>query len=87
MSEGGIPLSKKLVKYLYNRLKDYNCWEQCQLLDILYKYDPTDEKEHYEIMTTLWEKLKQSSASLVLSSIRVIIKLAKGKKDLFTNVV
>jgi hypothetical protein len=38
-------------------------------------------------MTTLWEKLKQSSAALVLSSIRVIIKLAKGKKDLFDNVV
>ncbi len=38
-------------------------------------------------MTSLWEKLKQSSASLVLSSIRVIIKLAKGKKNLFDNVV
>lgn len=38
-------------------------------------------------MTALWDKLKQSSASLVLSSIRVIIKLAKGKKDLFNNVV
>jgi hypothetical protein len=38
-------------------------------------------------MTQLWEKLKQSSISLVLSSIRVIIKLAKGKKDLFNNIV
>ena len=29
VSEGGIPLSPKLVKYLYGRLKDYNSWEQC----------------------------------------------------------
>jgi len=56
-------------------------------LDILYRYEPTDESEHYEIMTTLWEKLKQSSVALVLSSIRVIIKLASGKQDLFDNVV
>jgi hypothetical protein len=38
-------------------------------------------------MTKLWEKLKQSSAALVFSSIRVIIKLAKGKKELFDNIV
>ena len=32
VSEGGIPLTPKLVKYLYNRLKEYNGWEQTQIL-------------------------------------------------------
>ena len=44
VSEGGIPLTPKLVRYLYSRLKESNSWEQSQILEILYKYDPKDEK-------------------------------------------
>ena len=41
-SEGGIPLTSKLVLYLLHRLKEYNEWEQCSILEILYDYTPKD---------------------------------------------
>lgn len=85
-SEGGIPLNSKLALYLYNRLKEYNEWQQVSLLDILYNYEPT-EKESFEIMNILWEKLKHSSISLVLVSIKIIIKLSKDNEELFNNIV
>ena len=38
-------------------------------------------------MSNLWDKLKLSSTSLVLGSVRIIIKLSKDKSDLFKKVV
>lgn len=38
-------------------------------------------------MSILWDKLKQSSTPMVLGSVRIIIKLAKEKEDLFKKVV
>lgn len=87
ISEGGLNINSKIYFYLMNRLKEYNEWQQTCIIEILYRYTPNNEKEHYEIMTILWEKLKHSSTPLVLGSIRIILKLAKEKEDLFRNVV
>ena len=38
-------------------------------------------------MNVLWDKLKSSSTPLVLGSIKIILKLAKEKEDLFKTVV
>lgn len=87
ISEGGIPLTSKLVSYLMQKLKEYNEYEQTAILDILYSYTPKDEKENFEIMNMLWDKLKHSSVALVMISVKIIIKLAKDNDELFKNVV
>ena len=38
-------------------------------------------------MNILWEKLKHSSISLVLVSIKIIIKLCKDNEELFNSIV
>ena len=67
----------KMYLYLMRRLKEYNEWNQTCILDALYRYtpEPEKEKERYEIMSILWDKLKSSSTPLVLASIKIILKL------------
>lgn len=54
ISEGGVHFSSKLYFYLLNRLREYNEWEQASILELLYRYMPQSEKEHYDILTVLW---------------------------------
>lgn len=89
VSEGGIPINMKMYLYLMRRLREYNEWQQTCLLDILYRYNPEQEreKERYEIMGILWEKLKHSSTPLVLGSIKIILKLTEKKEELYRTIV
>jgi hypothetical protein len=72
----------KMYLYLMRRLKEYNEWNQTCILDALYRYtpEPEKEKERYEIMSILWDKLKSSSTPLVLASIKIILKLTERKE-------
>ena len=89
VSEGGIPINMKMYLYLMRRLREYNEWQQTCLLDVLYRYNPEQEKEkeRYEIMGILWEKLKHSSTPLVLGSIKIILKLTEKKEELYRTIV
>lgn len=71
----------KMYLYLMRRLREYNEWQQTCILDILYRYNPDQDKdkERYEIMGILWDKLKHSSTPLVLGSIKIILKLTEKK--------
>ena len=44
VSEGGIPINMKMYLYLMRRLREYNEWQQTCLLDILYRYNPEQER-------------------------------------------
>ena len=89
ISEGGIPLNNKLYFYLIYRLKEYNEWQQTCILEILYRYnlDKENDKQRYEILSILWDKLKHSSVPLVLASIKIILKFTEKREDLFRNIV
>ena len=89
VSEGGIPLTTKLYFYLIRRLKEYSEWQQTCILEILYRYDldTENDKERYDILSILWDKLKHSSVPLVLASIKIILKFTEKREDLFKNIV
>lgn len=40
VSEGGIPLNRKLFFYLLHRLQGYDSWQQASIINILYRYNP-----------------------------------------------
>jgi len=72
--EGGIVVTKKMIYYLLNRLREFNEWHLCIVLDLLLKYTPSKEgNEVFDIMVinllTLVSKLEipQSSWQLLLS--------------------
>ena len=58
-------------------------------MEILYRYnlDKENDKERYEILSILWDKLKHSSVPLVLVSIKIILKFTEKREDLFRNIV
>ena len=43
-------LNKAIAEYLIRRLKDFNEWGQCIVLDLLHRYQPETEDESYEFM-------------------------------------
>ncbi|CAD8076895.1 unnamed protein product [Paramecium primaurelia] len=85
--EGGMALSKKMVDYLLGRLKEFNEWGQATILDELSKYSPKDDKEMFNIMNTLEERLKHSCSAIVLGVIKVFMNFTKNKPQIYEQVI
>ncbi|CAD8082871.1 unnamed protein product [Paramecium sonneborni] len=86
-SEGGMALSKKMVDYLLGRLKEFNEWGQATILDELAKYSPKDDKEMFNIMNLLEERLKHSCSAIVLGVIKVFMNFTKNKPQIYEQVI
>ncbi|CAD8087395.1 unnamed protein product [Paramecium primaurelia] len=86
-AEGGMALSKKLVDYLLGRLKEFNEWGQATILDELSKYQPKDDKEMFNIMNLLEERLKHSCSAIVLAVIKVFMNFTKNKPQVYEQVI
>ncbi|CAD8171016.1 unnamed protein product [Paramecium octaurelia] len=85
--EGGMALSKKMVDYLLGRLKEFNEWGQATILDELSKYSPKDDKEMFNIMNLLEERLKHSCSAIVLGVIKVFMNFTKNKPQIYEQVI
>lgn len=44
-SEGGMAINKQIVHHVLNRMKDFNEWSQCIVLELIARYTPEDETE------------------------------------------
>ena len=76
-AEGGMGLSSKLIVYLLNRLKEFNEWGQTTILQLLARYLPKTEKETFDIMNALEDRLKHSCCSIVLETIKVFLNYTR----------
>merc|ERR1711865_99621 len=72
-STGGIQVNKGLIYNLLNRMKEFNEWSQCTILDLVARYETESEKEVYDIMSLLDERLKSTNAAVVLSTTKVFL--------------
>lgn len=73
--------------YLLNHLNDHNEWFQMVVLELLYRYTPKEENDIFGIMNLLDAKLKQSSTALVLAAIKLFLKYAVIKENLFGQII
>jgi AP-4 complex subunit beta-1 len=73
--------------YLLNRLKEYNEWGQTIILDFVYRYSPKNEKELFDVMNLLEDRLRHSSTALVLATIKIFMKYTKEKEKIFSQVI
>ena len=48
--EGGIAINSKMIIYLLNKLKEFNEWGQCIILELVSKYQTRSENELIDIM-------------------------------------
>ena len=51
-SEGGMTINTNIAHYLLQRLREFNEWHQCLVLDILTQYKPSSEDENFDIMVS-----------------------------------
>ena len=54
-SQGGMTVNKKIAQYLLQRIREFNEWHQCLILNTLIRYKPNDEDELYDIMVYIFK--------------------------------
>ncbi|CAG8564412.1 1351_t:CDS:10, partial [Gigaspora rosea] len=62
-SQGGMTVNKNIAMYLLQRIRDFNEWHQCLILNTLVKYQPNEDDEIYDIMTLKKLELLQDVAT------------------------
>lgn len=83
----GMAVSSKMIVYLLNRLKEFNEFGQTVIIEQLSKFEPKTDKEMFDIMNLLEDRLKHSSVSIVLATIKVFLNFTKSKPKLYSQVV
>lgn len=77
-SEGGMVVNSSIVLYLLNRIKEYNEWGQCVVLELVAKYKPADENQMFDIMNLLEDRLKHSNSAVVLGTTKVFLNFTQS---------
>jgi AP-4 complex subunit beta-1 len=84
--EGGMVLNDKIAHYLLNRLRDFNEWGQCQILDLLTRYSPSNEEEVFDMLNVLDDRLRHANLGVVLGAVRLFLHLTDDMPNLHKDV-
>ncbi|KAK2986463.1 hypothetical protein RJ640_029696, partial [Escallonia rubra] len=79
--EREVLLSKPVIYYLLNRIKEFSEWAQCIVLELLSKYAPTDNNEIFDIMNLLEDRLQHANGAVVLATVKVFLQLTLSMTD------
>ncbi|TYJ24707.1 hypothetical protein E1A91_A08G279500v1 [Gossypium mustelinum] len=79
-------ISKPVIYYLLNRIKEFSEWAQCLVLELVTKYVPSDSSEIFDIMNLLEDRLQHANGAVVLATIRVFLQLTLSMTDVHQQV-
>lgn len=79
-------LSKSVIYYLLNRIKEFSEWAQCLVLELVAKYVPSDGSEIFDIMNLLEDRLQHANGAVVLATIKVFLHLTLSMTDVHQQV-
>ncbi|XP_051119286.1 beta-adaptin-like protein A [Andrographis paniculata] len=79
-------LSKPLIYYFLNRIKEFNEWAQCIVLELVSKYVPSDSEEIFDIMNLLEDRLQHANGAVVLATIKVFLHMTLSMTDVHQQV-
>ncbi|KAK3004085.1 hypothetical protein RJ639_017885 [Escallonia herrerae] len=79
--EREVLLSKPVIYYLLNRIKEFSEWAQCIVLELVSKYVPTDSNEIFDIMNLLEDRLQHANGAVVLATVKVFLQLTLSLTD------
>lgn len=79
-------LSKQVVFYLLNRIREFNEWAQCLVLELASKYIPSDSNEIFDIMNLLEDRLQHANSAVVLATIKLFLFLTMSMADIHQQV-
>lgn len=83
---GGMMLNKAIASHLLSRLREFNDWGQCTILQLLSRYVPEDEDEVYTLLNYLDDRMKQVNPAVVLAAAKVFIHLTKDLPHLHADI-
>ena len=75
ITTGGLKLDHKTIVYLLNRMRDFNDWAQCMLLEVVSRHEPKDQSELIDIMNLLETRLKSTNCGVILAITKVFLHL------------
>ncbi len=84
--EGGMAINKLIIHHLLNRIKEFNEWSQCIVLDMVARYKPETQQETFDIMNLLEERLKHSNSAVVLAATKVFLNLTQDMPAVHSQV-
>ncbi|XP_074276520.1 beta-adaptin-like protein A [Silene latifolia] len=79
-------LSKTIVYYFLNRIREFSEWAQCLVLELVAKYVPSDNSEVFDIMNLLEDRLQHANGAVVLATIKVFMQLTLSMTDVHQQV-
>ena len=84
--EGGMAINKPIIHHLLNRMRDFNEWSQCIVLEMVARYKPDVQQETFDIMNVLEERLKHSNSAVVLGATKVFLNLTQDMPAVHSQV-
>ncbi|KAL2517683.1 Beta-adaptin-like protein A [Abeliophyllum distichum] len=79
-------LSKPVIYYFLNRIKEFSEWAQCIVLDLVAKYVPSDSNEIFDVMNLLEDRLQHANGAVVLATIKMFLQLTLSMTDVHQQV-
>ncbi|KAJ6794132.1 beta-adaptin-like protein A [Iris pallida] len=79
-------LSKPVIYYFLNRIREFSEWAQCLVLELVSKYIPNDSNEIFDIMNLLEDRLQHANGAVVLATIKVFLHLTMSMTDVHQQV-
>ncbi|KAK6249096.1 hypothetical protein QUC31_020661 [Theobroma cacao] len=79
-------ISKPVIYYLLNRIKEFSEWAQCLVLELVAKYMPLESDEIFDIMNLLEDRLQHANGAVVLATIKVFLQLTLSLTDVHQQV-
>ncbi|XP_058113759.1 beta-adaptin-like protein A [Magnolia sinica] len=79
-------LSKPVIYYLLNRIRDFSEWAQCLVLDLVSRYIPSDSNEIFDMMNLLEDRLQHANGAVVLATTKVFLHLTMSMTDVHQQV-
>lgn len=68
------------------RIKEFNEWAQCLVLELVTKYVPSDSNEIFDIMNLLEDRLQHANDAVVLATIKVFLQSTLSMTDVHQQV-
>ncbi|KAG8381866.1 hypothetical protein BUALT_Bualt05G0017400 [Buddleja alternifolia] len=79
-------LSKPVIYYFLNRIREFSEWAQCTILDLVSKYVPSDSDEIFDMMNLLEDRLQHANGAVVLATIKVFLHMTLSMTDVHQQV-
>lgn len=86
IQEGGLKLTPSILMHLLNRIGEFSEWGLNAILDLVCRYEPSNEDEIYAIMNLLDPVLRTTNSGAVLATIKCFLHVTANMPDLHEQI-